>query len=98
MEYTACQSYRNVIPVYYEMAIKDKYLNDIESAEMLDMIYENIYIDAGVLYTKSLESIHQKLRDIVKSKSNNTTSMFKTLSKIVEKRLATLMEGLDKVS
>lgn len=98
MEYAACQSYRNVIPVYYEMAIKDKYLNDTESAEMLDMIYENIYIDAGVLYTKSLDSIHQKLRDVVKSKSNNSASMFKTLSKIVEKRLVTLMDGLDKVS
>lgn len=98
MEYAACQSYRNVIPVYYEMAIKDKYLNDTESAEMLDMIYENIYIDAGVLYTKSLDSIHQKLRDIVKSKSNNTTSIFKTLARVVDKKLATLMDGLDKVS
>ena len=80
------------------MAIKDKYLNDTESAEMLDMIYENIYIDAGVLYTKSLDSVHQKLRDIVKSKSNNSASMFKTLSKVIQKRLDTLMEGLDKVS
>ena len=98
MEYAACQSYRNVIPVYYEIAIKDKYLNDTESAEMLDMIYENIYIDAGVLYTKSLDSVHQKLRDIVKSKSNNSASMFKTLSKVLQKRLDTLMDGLDKVS
>ncbi len=97
MECTCSASYRTVIPAYYEMAIKDKYLNDTESAEMLDMIYENIYIDGGVLYTKSIASVHQKLRDIVQSKSNSTANMFKALSRTLDRQLETLMTGLDKL-
>lgn len=98
MEATAAESYSSVIPVYYEMALKDKYLNDTESADMLDMIYENIYIDAGVLYTKSLGSVHFQLRNIIKAKSNTTANVFKSISRMLDRQLNDLMEGIDKIS
>lgn len=98
MEYACGASYRTVIPAYYEVALKDKYLNDTESAEMLDMIYDSIYIDGGVLYTKSLASVHQQLRNIIKSKSNTTANVFKALSRSLDRQLDTLMEGLEKLS
>lgn len=98
MEFACGESYRTVIPAYYELALKDKYLNDTESAEMLDMIYDSIYIDGGVLYTKSLASVHQQLRNIIKSKSNTTANVFKALSRTLDRQLDTLMAGLEKLS
>lgn len=61
---------------------------------MLDMIYESIYIDAGVLYTKSLNSIHQQLRNVVKSENNTIASMFKAQGKVINNLLEKLNEGL----
>lgn len=97
LEADACESYRTVIPAYYEIALKGKYLSDNESALMLDLIYQSIYIDGGVLYTKPLSSVHQKLRDIIKGQSNTTSSMYKSMGKIIGKQLDAMMAGIDKL-
>lgn len=97
LEVLASESNREIVPAYYEVALKGKYLNDPEAGKMLDLIYANVYIDAGVLYTKSLNSVHQQLRTIVKSKSNNTATVFRTLSRIIPARLDAVMAGLDKL-
>ncbi len=74
LECMALRSYKEVVPVYYEIALKGRYLDDERSWEMLDMIYENIKVDAGVLYTKSLNSVHQIPRDMVKDGVNSVVS------------------------
>lgn len=94
LECAAAESYRSVIPEYFEIALKNRYVSDPESGRMLDMIYENIYIDAGVLYTKSLSSVHQKLRTFVKAKSNTVSSTFKALARTIPKQLDTLNDGI----
>ena len=40
---------------------------------MLDMITKNVYVDGGVLYTKTLLNVHQRFRNIVYSACNNGT-------------------------
>ena len=40
-------SYRDVIPAYYETTLKQKVSRDSVSAQMLDLILENIYYDLG---------------------------------------------------
>jgi hypothetical protein len=54
---------------------------------MLDMIYENVKLDPGVLYTKVLDSIHQAPRDMVKNGSNYVASSYKTKAKAIQNRL-----------
>ncbi|HHT53831.1 MAG TPA: hypothetical protein GX011_02705 [Clostridiales bacterium] len=94
LEAMASESAKSVTPVYYEIALKTKYVSDEESGRMLDLIYDSIYIDAGVLYTKVLSSVHQQLRTIIRSKNNTVVSTFKTLDKIIEKQLGTLNESI----
>lgn len=98
LELSAAESYRTVVPSYYEIALKGKYLHDDESAQMLDLIYRSVYIDAGVIYTKSLSSVHQKLRTIIKGQTNSTAATFKSLNKIIEKQLDGLMNEFDKLN
>ena len=67
MEALASESYRTVTQSYYEKALKGKYANNPESVEMLDMITQNVYVDAGVAYVKSIGNMPQLIRDIVDS-------------------------------
>lgn len=87
LEAMALESYKSVVPAYYETALKGRYLEDSESWRMLDMIYENVKVDAGVLYTKCLESVHQAPRDMVKHGRNIVASSVKKISQRVEKQL-----------
>ncbi|MEI3058061.1 MAG: hypothetical protein V8T53_06720 [Eubacteriales bacterium] len=92
LEYMAWSSYINVVPVYYNVALKSKYMQDSASWEMLDKIYSGIYIDAGVLYTKVLSSVHQLPRKIVTDQVDTTASRFKQMKAPVEASLKRLQE------
>ena len=48
------------------------------------MIYENVKVDAGVLYTKNIESVHQTPRDMVLNGRNTVASMMKKISTRVQ--------------
>lgn len=97
LEALALYSYRDVVPTYYELALKGRYLEDSESWRMLDMIYENVRIDAGVLYTKQLDSIHQVPRDPVKNGASSLTALFKAKEVVVRRKLDALVDGITKL-
>lgn len=97
LEYMAYSSYLNVVPVYYNVALKSKYMQDTASWDMLDMIYEKIYIDGGVLYTKKLNDVHQTPRTIVTSKQNSTAAYYKRLKSAVTLSLTSLQDAIQKM-
>lgn len=47
LEALACESYQSVVPAYYDIALKTKYTRDDESAQMLDIIFNNRIFDLG---------------------------------------------------
>lgn len=69
-------------------------MQDSASWEMLDKIYSGIYIDAGVLYTKVLSSVHQLPRKIVTDQVDTTASRFKQMKAPVEASLKRLQESI----
>ncbi len=97
LEYMAWSSYVNVVPVYYNVALKARYMQDSASWDMLDKIYANVYMDAGVLYTKVLNSVHQMPRNIVTSKINTTASKYKAVKPAVENSLRILQDSIKKL-
>lgn len=97
LEALASESHRTVLPAYYEITLKDKYCNDPESRDMLDKIINSFYIDPGVLYTKKIDSVHQKLRTFIGSNINNVASTMKGLSRIVPNSLQKLLDGIKRV-
>ena len=86
LEAMALENYKSVVPAYYEVALKGRYLDDSDSWRMLDMIYENVKVDAGVLYTKNLGSIHQTPRDMIDTGKNSITSLLKAINRQIEKQ------------
>lgn len=98
LELFASKSYEIVVPEYYELALKGRYVQDDESARMLDKIYESVYIDAGVLYTKALDNLHQKFRTIIRGGINTVSSVYAGPNQIIYlSALDHLQEGIKKL-
>ena len=93
MEVMASENLRMVRPAYYEIALKRKYMSDPIAWDMLDMAFEHVIVDAGVIYADSLEYPHHHLRTMLEDKNNSVASTFgksknkmnKQLTKIVDK-------------
>ena len=97
LEAMSSASYNIVKPVYYEDTLRTKIAQDPVAAEMMDIITDNVYIDAGILYISNLGSYHHSLRSVVKSRTNNAVSLFKAKNKACERSLEQLSTKLDKL-
>ena len=97
LEALASTSYKTVRPAYYETTLRTKIAQDPQSAEMFDIIIDNIYIDAGIIYTKALSSFHDRFRQIMGSSKNTVASDYKSLDRQAEKALSRMTARLDKI-
>lgn len=95
LECMASEGHKLVRPAYYESALRYKYMKDPESWEMMDIIIDNIYIDAGIIYTNALSSFHDQFRQIMTSKNNTVTSSYKAKARSAERALGKMTEKLD---
>jgi hypothetical protein len=95
LEVMASESARTVKPAYYEIAVKRKYMSDPVAWEMLDLIFANVKVDPGLIYTNSLEKPLQTLRDISVSKQNTVSSSFEKMRSKAKKSLAKLNSKLE---
>ena len=97
LEAMASASYRIVKPAYYETTLRTKLAQDSKSAEMLEIIIQNVYIDAGIIYTNALPGFQDNLRILVNSKNNDAVSRFTSLSKRTKGMLRAITVKLDKL-
>ena len=95
LEVMASESLRTVKPAYYEIALKRKYMSDPVAWDMLDLIFNTIRIDAGIVYTAALGSPHDQFRQIITAKKNTVASRFKKMDKTVQKNLSKMLKKLD---
>jgi hypothetical protein len=97
LEAMSSASYNIVKPVYYEETLRTKIAADPTAADMMDIITQNVYIDAGILYISVLGSYHHAFRNIVSSGINSATATYKGKNKACEKSLQSLSKKLDRL-
>jgi ABC-type glycerol-3-phosphate transport system substrate-binding protein len=97
LEAMASVSYRTVRPAYYETTLRTQIAKDPQSAEMFDLIIDNTYMDAGILYTIPLSTFHDNFRRIIGSGKNTVSSDYKRISTVTQKSLRTMCGRLDRV-
>ena len=90
-EALAAESYRKVTTAYFETALKEKYSRDSQSSQMLDMIREGIVFDFGFFYGSQLSDPDIIMRSAVSGGKNNYTSLYKSLSRIYERKMTDLL-------
>lgn len=56
MEALSCDKYNRVLPEYFEIALKTKYIRDSESAKMYDLIRSTMVLDFGYTYANAIGS------------------------------------------
>lgn len=96
LEAMAALSYQNVTPSYYEEALKYRYSRDGESARMLDLIRDSVYIDFAFAWGNNINSIHNYFRDAVSTTA--TASSFRKFKNTWNASLSTLLDTLKKAS
>ena len=97
LEAMASMSYQTVRPAYYETTLRTKIAKDPQSAEMFDLIIDNVYIDAGIIYTNALSSFHDCFRRIMGSGKNTVASDYQALKKQADRALERMTKRLDKI-
>ena len=97
LEAMSAISYKLLRPAYYETTLRTKIAKDPQSARMFDIIIDNIYIDAGIIYTISLSTFHSYFREIIGSKENTVISKYKSVSKMTERSLNAMCKKLERI-
>ena len=98
LEVMASTSFNTITPAYYEQALTGRYANDPQSVRMLDLITQNVWIDAGVLYCNAIEKPHQIFRTIVGNNMKNSSAVFKQKANAINRLLKTLNADLEKLN
>ena len=97
MEVMASESARTVKPAYYEIAVKRKYMSDPIAWDMLDLVFRDVAVDAGIVYGDSLTFPHHKLRTIIQGKTNRVSSQFGRMESTVNRYLTKIISKLERL-
>ncbi|MCL1793592.1 MAG: extracellular solute-binding protein [Oscillospiraceae bacterium] len=89
------ESYKKVIPAFYEISLKTKYSRDEESAEMIDIIRNGVVFDFGAIYCTQLDTAFHLFRILMSDKKNNWVSQFEKNEPRYNKLLEKLIETFE---
>lgn len=93
LEAMSYYGYKDVIPVYKEVALKTKTARDDESSDMLDIVFSTIYFDFGTNIMYDAVIAESFLKDIFNSKSADTiVSSMENARPRIEQYIADIFE------
>lgn len=98
LEALAAQSYRTVTPSFFDIALKNRYSRDEETAKMMDLIKDSVLINFESLYNESIGYPWTVLRSLMPQKSKDFASYWAGCEKSIEAKLAeavALMQAMD---
>ena len=85
-------SYNATREVYFETALKGRYVRDEDSRRMLDQIIDAIYIDPACVYCQHLSLFCWNFRELVKNNNPNWSSLYRAKEKVLNQGLERLNE------
>ena len=97
LEALAYYGYNDILPEYYEIALKGKSIRDDESEQMLDLIFNNISFDFCQLYSYAFgdQKAPTMLMRMTIKLDKEITSMYNSDKKLYEKTIAMLIDSLE---
>ena len=95
IELMAAESYRQVRPAYFEIALKSKYSEDPSDAKMYDIVLNSFAFSFGYCYsTESLKGIGSMFRDL----TVDIAEKWDANADLYQEKLDTLINGLDEAA
>lgn len=92
LEALNAESYKNVVPVYLDTALKGKYSRDAETAEMLDLVNSTSFFDFTFVNETSTDHIVMWFFDQLSSGVENIASAYEGRKAGFESNLQTLLD------
>jgi ABC-type glycerol-3-phosphate transport system substrate-binding protein len=92
LEALACEGYKSVIPIYYNVALTTKYARDDESADMLDIIKQGKIYDLGY-YCNAVGELSSTGYNLSKMPSPDFASFYAKNEKAAIKALEKLVKA-----
>ena len=89
------ESYKTVIPAFYDVALKSKYSRDDDSAEMLDTIRNGLTFDFGKIYVTELAYSMNILRNLMTEKRSDSASEFAKNEKAYDAALEKVLQTFE---
>lgn len=94
LEALCAESYKKVVPAFYDVALKSKYSRDDDSAVMLDIIREGFDFDFACVALDYTDWILLSLRNMVGAKSYDWVSRMEKSQDKIDKLLAGLKQSI----
>ena len=95
MEALNAESYKTVYPEYYDTALKNKYSEDPETAQMVDLIMEGRQCEFAFQFGTYLVNLPYMFRNQIYSKDINLASALQKQTKAMNKKLEMMMSYFD---
>lgn len=93
LEAMSSESWKYVIPTWYETALKIKYVRDNISAQMIDIIRDSITTEFAFVYASKLDNAGKIFRTLTQKKSNDFASEWAKIQNGAEIELEKLYEA-----
>lgn len=95
LELMSAESYRTVTPAYFEIAMKEKYLADSNSAKIFDMILEGMKVDFGQVYSLAIAggtydmktAYHVLMRNMIRENARDFASRYASNEQLYQNSL-----------
>ncbi len=99
LEAMAYQSYLLVRPAYYEICLSQRYMQDPQSSEVLDMIFDSLYFDFSSSCSNIFKNcvIRDNLRPLLSGSKNTIVSSTKSWKRAIERNLNTYNKDLEEI-
>ena len=91
-EAMCAESYKQVIPAFYDIALKTKAARDDDSAAMIDIIRDGLIFDWGYLHSNALGGVGHLFVELIRSNDRNFASKYDTNSATYEQKLDEVLE------
>ena len=98
LEALASESFKEVTPAYYEIALKVKFTRDSDSGRMIELVHENVNIDFACQWSNKIGDINHFFRKTADAKTESIASMIQKNQKVWNKsmdKLISAFESLD---
>ena len=93
IEALSSESYASVATAYYDKILKGRYMNDIDSQQMLDIITNNINLDYALVHGFALDHFSaEAFRSILRAGKKNYSSFWRANKKKYTKALSDMLD------
>ena len=95
LELMAAESYKQVTPTYFEIAVKTKYAESPEDAKMYDLVLNSVKYSFGYCYSTVCLS---ELGSLFRVMSRDVAKTYEERAETYQQKLDDLIEGLDEAA